>query len=159
MTGHWTTTPPTEPGFYWWRHGTHITVEHVIKHEHFDCLIFASDNSEIANSGGEWYSERIKPPTSAVELGTDSPHNEGANCPTWNDWCNCTVENLKHVHTKLKEAREAIAEIMRLQYGSDPANLDNVIGKYCHMRKERLELDQALAEPLPEEPCGEDEEQ
>lgn len=70
--GHWTAEPPTEPGWYWWRHsdfnrGVASPVQvafcdgklmggRVVLPEHLHVAI------DSARPGGEWWSESIKEP-------------------------------------------------------------------------------------------------
>lgn len=55
---------------------------------------------------------------------------------------------MEHTPPTLDQARAAVAELCRLQYGQDPNNVDAVIVKYAAMRAERIKLDQELAEEI-----------
>ena len=63
MTGHWTTTPPTEPGWYWWRCDGRVDTWIIVSCEG-RLLLRGCGTITPGEIGGEWYSERIEPPTS-----------------------------------------------------------------------------------------------
>ena len=47
---------------------------------------------------------------------------------------------------EIARLRDALSEQLLLQYGKEPDNLNNAIGRLVAMRKERMELDADLAE-------------
>ena len=70
--GHWTSEPPAEPGYYWYRQeskedGSIIMEPLEVRPNLFDgetFIIFDQNYIPIANFEGQWWSEPVQPPES-----------------------------------------------------------------------------------------------